>query len=82
MNADHDKHNKFSIFPPWLKNHNNRQKNSGNLLPPPSGRPALETDGVAFDGVESILETEASGLLNIQSVAFSTSPPYRTIIST
>jgi len=34
----------------------------------------------AFDGVASILETDALGLLNIQSVAFSMSPPYRTMI--
>jgi len=39
----------------------------------------LEVDA-AFDGVASILETDALGLLNIQSVAFSMSPPYRTMI--
>jgi len=35
----------------------------------------------AFDGVASMLETDALGSLNIQSVAFSMSPPYRTMIS-
>jgi len=47
-----------------------------HLLPPPSGNPAsLELD-VEFDVVALTSdEAEGSGLLKIQSVAFSISPP-------
>ena len=52
------------------------RKNTGYLLPPPSGKPASLG---AADEVASMLETDASGLLNIQSVAFSMSPPWRAV---
>jgi len=48
-----------------------------NSLPPPSGKSASLGPDVVFDAVASMLETDASGLLKIQSVAFSMSPPCR-----
>jgi hypothetical protein len=57
------------------------QENKSNLLPPPSGRPTSPELDAVSDVTVSILETDTSGLLNIQSVAFSMSPPYRIIIS-
>lgn len=46
------------------------------ILPPPSGNPASLGLDVGFDVVALTSdEAEASGLLKIQSVAFSISPP-------
>lgn len=48
-----------------------------NLLPPPSGNSVSPRATAGEEDVVASIsdETEASGLLNIQSVAFSMSPP-------
>jgi hypothetical protein len=49
-----------------------------NSLPLPSGNSVSSGVGFELDVEVSMSdETEASGLLNIQSVAFSMSPPWR-----
>ena len=57
---------------------NTVKKRVQNSLPPPSGNSMSSEVGLELDVEVSMSdETEASGLLNIQSVAFSMSPPWR-----
>ena len=64
-----------------MHNYKSHKLDNQDSLPPPSGSPASTGVGMLLlDVVVSISdEAEALGLLNIQSVAFSMSPPCKNV---